>query len=68
MLTDVSWAISFLSEGDENRIQRVIETGIIPSLIKNISHLFLSIMIPSLRAIGNICSGSNSQIDAVIAY
>jgi len=38
VLTDVSWAICYLSEGNEDRIQQVIDTGIIPSLIKHIDH------------------------------
>lgn len=38
VLTDCSWAISYLSDGDEDRIKRVIDTGVIPTLIRLINH------------------------------
>ena len=36
ILTDATWALSYLSDGDETRIQMVVDTGVIPSLIKHL--------------------------------
>ncbi len=59
VLTDAAWAISYLSDGDEARIDLIIKTGIIPHLIKLLDHPYLSILIPSLRTLGNIVTGND---------
>jgi len=66
VLTDASWALSYLSDGNESRIQNVVDTGVIPSLIKLLDHPFLSILIPSLRTLGNIVTGSDVQTHEVL--
>jgi importin subunit alpha-6/7 len=38
----------------------------VPTLIKNISNTLLSILIPCLRTLGNICTGNNVQTDHVL--
>lgn len=66
VLTDSAWAMSYLSDGDEDRIQRIINTGIVPTLVKLIGHHFLSIVIPCLRTLGNICTGNDEQTSLVL--
>jgi len=51
--------MSYLSDGDENRIDLVIKTGVIPTLIKLLDHPYLSILIPTLRTLGNIVTGND---------
>jgi importin subunit alpha-6/7 len=67
VLTDAAWALSYLSDGEETRIQSVIDTGVLPSLLKHVTHPFLSIVIPCLRTLGNIVTGSDFQTDTVLA-
>ena len=61
-MTDAAWALSYLSDGDNSRIDIVIETGVIKALIGLLKHPFLSILIPCLRTLGNIVSGTNLLI------
>lgn len=66
VLTDALWALSYLSDGDEARIDMVIETNIIPSLVDLLTHPFLPIVIPCLRTLGNIVTGNDAQTNQVI--
>jgi len=58
VLTDAAWALSYLSDGNESRIDMVLNTGVVPSLITLLKHPYLSILIPCLRTLGNIVTGS----------
>jgi len=66
VLTDATWSLSYLSRMDDAVIGTIVETGIIPSLIKHLDNPFLSVLIPSIRTIGNICSGNEAETNAVL--
>jgi hypothetical protein len=36
---DAAWALSYISDGDNGRIQEVVNLGVIPSLVKVINHI-----------------------------
>ena len=66
ILTDVCWTVSYLSDGSNDNIQAVIESGICPRLVDLLRHPSTSVQIPALRSIGNITTGENLQAQMVI--
>ena len=58
VLSDCVWALSYLSEGAKSRVQRLIETGIIPSIFELVKDQYTGISAPSLRIIGNLSTGN----------
>ncbi|EOA40102.1 hypothetical protein CARUB_v10008795mg [Capsella rubella] len=67
VLTDASWALSYLSDGTNEKIQTVINSGVIPRLVQLLNHPSPSVLIPALRTIGNIVTGDDLQTQAVIS-
>ncbi|KAG0488092.1 hypothetical protein HPP92_006903 [Vanilla planifolia] len=66
VLTDACWALSYLSDGSNDKIQAVIEAGVVPRLVELLLHSSPSVLIPSLRSIGNIVTGDDTQTQYVI--
>jgi len=65
-LMDALWAISYLSDGEDSRIQAVMNEGIAPLVVNLLAHESASIVTPAVRILGNFVSGSDSQTQAVI--
>jgi len=66
VLTDACWALSYLSDGDDDKIQAVIDTDIVGRLVHLLSHPNASILTPALRTLGNIVTGNDQQTQTVI--
>jgi importin subunit alpha-1 len=66
--TDTVWALSYLSDGDEDRIQAVVNSGAVPTLIKMVKNNSTdrTFMIPTIRCLGNFVTGTDTQTDAVL--
>ncbi|KAI7816119.1 armadillo-type protein [Gamsiella multidivaricata] len=67
ILSDASWALSYLSMGGNHKIQAVIELGICSRLVELVlRQISSSIQVPVLRTIGNIAGGDQFQTQVII--
>lgn len=65
-LADACWALSYMSDGEDSKIQTVMDGGVTPHLVKLLGHSTSGIVTPALRTLGNFVSGSDTQTQAVI--
>uniref|UniRef100_A0A0D6R710 Importin subunit alpha n=1 Tax=Araucaria cunninghamii TaxID=56994 RepID=A0A0D6R710_ARACU len=68
VLTDVCWTLSYLSDGTNDKIQAVIDTGICCRLMEILLHPSDNVLFPALRTVGNIVSGEDVQTQVMIDY
>jgi len=66
VLTDSCWALSYLSDGQSEAINAVIQAGVCRRLIELLQHPSPTVQTPALRAVGNIVTGDDIQTQTIL--
>lgn len=67
VVIDACWAVSYVSDGDPERIQSVLANNIAPRIIELLLHPNSLVQTPALRVIGNIVTGNDQQTQYMIS-
>lgn len=62
LLSNAAWAIVYFTQENSENIQKIFNVNCVPSLIRMLGHAENLVVLPSLRCIGNIVTGTDAQV------
>lgn len=68
VIIDACWALSYLSDGDNVRIQAVMEAEVGLRVVELLMHSSPAVQTPALRVVGNIVTGDDLQTQCIINF
>ncbi|ESL07179.1 importin alpha [Trypanosoma rangeli SC58] len=66
VVVDAGWAISYISDGPKERVQAVIDSGVVPRVVEFLSSSCTPLQTSGIRTVGNIASGDDTQTQVLI--
>mmetsp|Transcript_3142 Transcript_3142/g.7211 ORF Transcript_3142/g.7211 Transcript_3142/m.7211 type:complete len:567 (+) Transcript_3142:89-1789(+) len=66
VVVDVAWSLSYLSDGDDQRIQACQDAHVTGRLVEFLASNQPNLLTPCLRTLGNFVSGGQDQTQAVV--
>jgi importin subunit alpha-1 len=68
ILIDACWALSYISDGTQEKIQAIIASGVCERLVQLLSFPDENVQIPALRTVGNIVTGTDVQTQVMLNH
>lgn len=66
VIVDACWALSYLADGDNDRIQMLMDTKITDILVNLLNREQTLLLTPVVRTLGNFVTGDDSQTQVVV--
>ncbi|CCW61680.1 unnamed protein product [Phytomonas sp. EM1] len=66
LVMDAAWGVSYISDGQAERVQAVLEAGVLPRIVELLRSPSNNLKTPAIRTIGNIAAGTDEQTQMII--